>query len=63
MAEQTEIISQRSEEAGSIKAVEVDIYDSQAKEIMRFGGGICISEEKAQRGEKSNRERTNGKAK
>ncbi len=49
VAEQTKMISQTSEKVESIKAVEVDIYDCEAKEIMWFGDGICVAEQKAHR--------------
>jgi hypothetical protein len=60
VAEQTSRISFKKEKAAEIKAVEVDIYDSEAKEILWFGDGICVSEQKAKRdGEaKKGKERT-----
>ena len=60
VAKQAEIISQTSEKAENIKAVEVDIYDAEAKEIMWFGDGICVSEQKAKRDgkAKAGKERT-----
>ena len=60
VAEQAEIISRNSEKGLSIKALEVDIYDAETKEIMWFGDGICVAEQKAKRnGEaKSGKERT-----
>ena len=60
VAEQAEIINRNKEKGESIKAVEVDLYDANAKEIMWFGDGICVSEQKARRdGEaKKGKERT-----
>jgi hypothetical protein len=49
VAEQGEIINRKSEQGQKIKAVEVDIYDAETKEIMWFGDGICVSEQKAKR--------------
>lgn len=49
VAEQSEIIRQTSEKGGKIKAVEVAIYDAEAREIRWFGDGICVSEQKAKR--------------
>lgn len=49
VAEQAEIIVENRQKAEQIKAVEVDLYAEQAKEIMWFGDGICVSEQKAER--------------
>jgi hypothetical protein len=47
--EQAELISREQEKAEKIKAVEVDLYDGEAQEILWFGDGICVSEQKAKR--------------
>jgi hypothetical protein len=47
VAEQAQIIRQASAEGEPIKAVEVDIYNAQTKEVMWFGDGICVCEQKA----------------
>jgi len=49
VAEQARIISRNSKKGAKIKVVEVDLYDVNAKEIMWFGDGICVSEQKAKR--------------
>jgi len=60
VAEQAKIISRNREKGESIKAVEVDLYDANTKEITWFGDGICVNEQKAKRdGEaKKGKERT-----
>ena len=52
VAQQAEMISQNRAQELPIKAVEVDIYDAEAKEIAWFGDGICVSEQKAKRDKK-----------
>ena len=55
VAKQAEIINQTREKGEKIKAVEVDLYDGQRKEIKWFGDGICVAEQKAKRDRKAKR--------
>ena len=52
VAEQAQRISQKSEAGRQIKAVEVDLYDEQGKEIIWLGDGVCVNEQKAKRDQK-----------
>jgi gamma-glutamylcyclotransferase (GGCT)/AIG2-like uncharacterized protein YtfP len=60
VAEQAQMIRQASAEGEPIKAVEVDIYNAQTKEVMWFGDGICVCQQKAKRDSeaKKGKERT-----
>lgn len=52
VVEQAEKISRKSAEGTEIKAVEVDLYDEEWKEIIWLGDGVCVSEQKAKRDKK-----------
>lgn len=58
--EQANLIRQEKEKAVNIKVLGVDLYDAEAQEILWFGDGICVSEQKAKRAEeaKKGKERT-----
>ncbi len=49
IAEQVETISRSKEKRVAIKAVEVDLYNREAEEILWLGDGICVNEQKAVR--------------
>lgn len=58
--EQVETISRSKEKRVVIKAVEVDLYNREAEEIVWLGDGICVNEQKAVRDKqaKKGKERT-----
>jgi hypothetical protein len=58
--QQRQVIEQNTEQAEEVKAVEVNIYDGQAKEVIWLADGICVSEQKAKRDKerKTGKERT-----
>ena len=49
VTEQAQLIRRGKEKGLTIKTVGVDLYDAAAKEILWFGDGICVSEQKAKR--------------
>lgn len=49
VAEQEQLIEQSHEQKIEIKAVEVDIYQAQAKEVIWLADGVCVGKQKAKR--------------